>query len=212
MATTAKRRRRRNLPGDVEDQIRHFALIEWSPKQIHEKVTRKIAPEDQPSLRTVQRIVAEMTPSSADTPWEFTEATGEDGTLVMGVLNDLVRQGGHWTRSVSRAEVRWIVLIRRAAPDLPASDTWTLAKLLVLTENPKPPPFLGDDWVTSVNFFLIYAPWRSAVARAAYARAAESGWIPCSQWIGLHREGNIELIAPTAQRSGTPVLPKVVIG
>lgn len=188
MATAKKRLRGHDVSGPIQDKIRGLALARgWAAIQIREELFKDVPEAARPSLRTVQRIVKEVAPSTPSEVWTFADAAPDEPPVVMPVLNALTTSSNLAT--VSRAEVAWLMDIHRAAADLHPLAKWLLARTLVLGEGRRPPDVLASDWTASVNCFLAFAPWRSAKARRAYQQATRSGNLPCSKAINVMPDG-----------------------
>jgi hypothetical protein len=194
VTTAATRRRRRDLPGDVEDEVRKLALGDWSPPQIHLEVKRRFPKALLPSLRTVQRMVKEMTPSGPDEPWDFREASSETGPAIMAVIREVIDRTEGRESTVSKATAAWVGHISRVAPDLHPWSKYVLSRNLVLAEQPEPPAHLADEWPAAVSAFLAFAPWRSRSNRERYERAARHGDLPGLYEISVGDDGLIESI------------------
>ncbi|MHB8648121.1 MAG: hypothetical protein ACYDAR_20255 [Thermomicrobiales bacterium] len=141
------------------------------PKAIHADIEQKYG-ENTTSYRTVQRIVAELTPKDASGLWRLRDdQDGEDAALILPVVQAAIEMSAGKLRGVTVAQSRWIARLRRVAPELGERIVFYLAHVFVRAEtDPRGP-------IEDTELWLAFAPWRSDEARARYFRAVREGWI-----------------------------------
>jgi hypothetical protein len=162
MATNGDKKLRKGgsrIDGDIADQIMRLARDNWTPAQIYRELERLQREEGRfkgralPVLRTVERYVAKILPPEAGARWSMADADPEDAALVLPVLGEAILQSkGHWRRfGVELA--RWIIKVRRAAPDIP--PLWALYVAEAYRANEQ-----LDEALESLDQMLALAPWR----------------------------------------------------
>lgn len=200
-------RLRRLADGPIADTTRRLAIEhpDWSPTQVHKAIEtqygKAIEVDGVPSLRTVQRFLADFSGPDESGPWSLAEGDPDDAALVLPMLRvldddraELARHG--WgvgqSRRPTRAQAGWVVRIKRAAPDL-TDDGLILHLAAVATR--------GGWGVETVQRFLAYAPWRDdgeALAAAIHKKVVgfDVAWIgrfedPVGQRLGdLRQKGD----------------------
>jgi hypothetical protein len=140
-----------------------------------------------PNLRTIQRILRDLTPRD-DTRWSFADANEEDAGLVLPVLAAMIEESEGRRRWLTQSEARWILKIRRVDLAEPGNRlshdiTYELA-FDAASIGPEPPytvdPELKrseDGQITYIEQYLAFGPWRSVEHETRYYRAFEQGWL-----------------------------------
>ena len=174
MAHSGKsRQRRRSWPLSVLGRIKELAASELSAGAIHRKLELEASSgeagfglNDVPSRRTIHNIVAEHTLEDDSDPWELAEAEADEAALVLPVLAAIIEKTEERRSHVTQDQAKWIVRIRRAAPDLNAWMVYLIAlNYMACAEHGVPHNHL--------DAYLAFAPWRSQVDRWRYNKATE---------------------------------------
>jgi hypothetical protein len=162
MATV--RRRRRQIDADIERAIILLA-DNHTPTQIHRELERRLGKEHVPALRTVQRVMADVTPKDA-APWQLAEADPDDAAVILPVLGAVIERTEGQVRQVTRGHAEWIGRLRRADPTLPAWTAFALARIYVaqVDRGQSTAPF--DE-------LMALAPWGNP---QRYQTATRRGW------------------------------------
>jgi hypothetical protein len=143
MAT--RQRRWYKIPGPLQELIEGLATqhSSWSPKQIYDDLKcqhRYQYPEIEkyglPEIRTVERVVKEFRPPDPSGDWVSTEWPGEDAALVLEVMAEVHRS---WPKEpfpkFTKREAKLIRWVRKAAPTLPPSSCYFIARLYLVCES-----------------------------------------------------------------------------
>lgn len=171
--------RRTRLPLLIQREVENLALKGYSPKQIldylngHEKLQQTFSDylKDHPlQLRTVQRIVASLTPRDTSAPWTLKDADPGDARSILDMLAWLIEYTEGRKTTVSKAEAEWILRLAKAAPDLPAQMVWNLTRAYLLA---------GEDEakLAEIDHLVAFAPWRGKDGTARYNAALDKGWL-----------------------------------
>ena len=164
------------LHSELRDTIELLAAVGWPAPKIERVLGAAPGFRDEmPDTRTIQRYVQRVRQGSGpDEPWTRTEMAGDDAILVLDVLTTLVLRIGS-PRSITRAQARWLLWVRQAAPDLDPLAAWQVALLYLARERSSAPDYADLDAV------LALAPWRSEQARSTYLEALGEKRIPASR-------------------------------
>ena len=169
----AKQRRRRASPfGAMRDVARElFVAQSLTPAAIEETLLRRF-PEasDFPSRRAIESWVAAFRTEGGE-PWALGPGTEETAEYVLPVLQALVGHSAGRVRRIGVETARWVVVVRRAAPDLDPWRAYIVARWY-LVANAESVSTAGLD------LLLAFAPWRSASEAERYALALLDGWAP----------------------------------
>lgn len=140
-------RRRRYIDGDVEDEIRRLARVDWGASQIERELDKRGSTYKGrlPSLRSIQRIVKQETREPGD-PWSFvdTDAHTSDPVSarhILDVLAYVFEASAHRIIQITQQEAEWIVRLRSAYPEMPAEDVWMFTQRYIGA--------LQDEWPTT---------------------------------------------------------------
>lgn len=167
--------KRRYLDRTIQDEIEFRAMEGWTPIQIYEKLEMKHKNEKLegtlPSLRTVQRVVKDVTVEDRSGTWNLSDCKGEDAKLILEVISELVIQTDGKVCSLTKAEAEWIVKIRKAVPDMKLYSTWAMARLYLIQESS------GLKEFQALDNYLSFTPWRSKYHNYFYSKAISEGWI-----------------------------------
>ncbi|MDA1061658.1 MAG: hypothetical protein O2895_01915 [Chloroflexi bacterium] len=188
MAATKHGAQRERTAGRIEQAIIDFALLGFTPVQIHRELPaalRKLAESEGggswkvPSLRTVQRIAARARPADPSEPWSIEDSSPEDARVVLDFLAEVIEGTQGRIREVTREEAVWIVRLRCLAPPLSFAETLLLSALYRERRGAGKPT---DD----LDAYLAFAPWRGRGEAASYYRAFLGGVIrPAPRWLVL---------------------------
>jgi hypothetical protein len=170
MATS---KRPRYIDPIVRDHIVRLAIERpsWKPAQIEAYLRRqkKLAGRI-PTLRTVQRLVAEHRPADASGRWDFAPGAAGDARTVLRVMARVteVMEGAP---VISNAEAEWITALAAANPDLTDFGLWFLARMYRAREAAGVP-------TPDLDALLAFSPWsQGEEGWLRYRRAADAGWI-----------------------------------
>ena len=169
-----RRKRRRNFPLEVLEEIAHLAEKGVNAAQITRRLEldARFADGRLPAERTVQDIVRGLAaPRDESGRWTFNEADPDDAALILPVLAAVIQETEGRRTYFTRAQAEFIGRIRRLAPELDGFRVYRLARLYLFFEARGEP-------ARDVEAFLAFAPWRSEEQREAYQRALENEWIP----------------------------------
>jgi len=146
-----RRRGRPRVPGHIEDKIKEYALIGWTPPQIHQQLAvdfPNIKPL--PVLKTVRLIAKPYRPSKY---WNLAEADPDDAALVLPVLATAVAER-RMVLPMSAEIAGWIVRVCRAARNIPPS--WALDAALDYAWRTQ-----DKLAVDGLDLLLAFRPWES---------------------------------------------------
>jgi hypothetical protein len=150
-----------------------MAASELSAGAIHRRLELEansgeadFGPADVPSQRTIHNIVREHTPRDDTDPWALADAEADEAALILPVLAAIIEKTEERRSYLTQAQARWIVRIRRAAPDLNAWMVYLIAlNYMALAEHGLPH--------NRLDAYLAFAPWRSQENRWRYNKATE---------------------------------------
>ena len=176
---------RRHVDLEVEAKIERLALQGWSPTQIHEYLGRDQQFQGRvPVLRTVQRKVADIRSRDKSRPWTLEDAIPDEAAAVLPVLAAVIHGTKGLVKSLSTAQVSYIMKIQAACPEIPPYQLFLFASLYVNRTAAQEP-------VDDLDAFLAYQPWDED-NRASYRRAVDRGWIrPLSACFSIDGEGKV---------------------
>jgi len=177
-----QQRRRRSLDPAVLTAIHESAVLGTSAAQIHAQLVDEFG-EWVPSVRTVQDIVKEVKVHDSSDRWSLVNSDPGTVGIVLPVLAAVIRRS-KGRRFLTTAEARWVVRVRKAAPDLPAIAIYQLARLYMQRQE-------SGHSVADLDSFLAFAPWRGRAFWNSYKEAAEERWIerPILPWtFGQYRD------------------------
>ena len=168
----ATRKRARYVDGDVEDEIVTLASDAYAPKQIEGLLRNDPAFDARvPHLRTIQRIVKDAREPDTSAEWQLEMAPDAAPAVVIDVLTELVIQTDGRVSSLTVAEAKWVTALRNLAPDIPALETFRLARLYMSRRRANRPT--SND----LDAFLAFAPWRNAEQALAHQSSVDAGKI-----------------------------------
>lgn len=178
-----KRARKRSWPPAVLKRIAELVPTGASASRIHDQLENEalkgqaqFSVTEIPRLRTVQNIVADLKPRDPSGPWSLADADTDEAALVMPVWREVVDYTQGKISHLTTAEAKWIVRIRRVAPELYPNglsfwNIYLLAREYVLLIEQKKP-------TTGPDVYLAYAPWESLLAALRYEEALRKKRIP----------------------------------
>lgn len=177
----------RRFDAAVQSMAEGLALQGLTPAQIERALIEAgVAPADRPSRRTIQRLVQAVRVHDRSGPWSLGDAEGDEAPLILPVLRAYLQLSSLQARKSSRshfitkAEARWIVRIRRTAPDLHPFDVYLLARAYLGRET-------RNQVTHDLDALLAYQPWDETprsirdheyTLREAYERGVRQGTIP----------------------------------
>lgn len=174
-----RRHRRRNMNPDLEKRIVDMAGLGYSGKEIFDKMSSwdEWEPEKPVGLRTVQSVVHEVQKRDLSGPWSMADQgkdgsfvySPEDARIVLDVWADLVAAFAR-KRAFTREEAKWVLRIRKLAPDLHAWHVWDLA-LSYMTLQKK------EFSTEGLDAYLAFRPWASKNRCENYGNALREGLV-----------------------------------
>jgi hypothetical protein len=168
---------RKRVHPHVQNQIQQLALEGFTPTQIERTLQAKRQLLEKwgtnvPSLRTVQRVVREMSPKETSRPWTLDESDGLEPDTLRAVL-DVQRTVIERTRgrriSLTVAEVGWIARLHSAAPELDSWDLFWYTSLYLGR---------GKGQTVDLDSLVAFRPWRDEEAAKRYQVALDEAWVP----------------------------------
>ena len=167
--------RRYRIDGDALDAIGQLALTtDWTPAQILRDIEGKKELSDKvPNLRTVQRITKDFRAEDNSEPWSLRDSDGDEAKLILEVRRELIRYWNHPTKRIqrlSKQEARWVVKVRKAAPELDTRAVWLVALMYSLRET-------GEISTEDLDDYLAFAPWKDTQHFDEYKQWIRMGWI-----------------------------------
>ena len=173
----ANRRRRRNMDGDIEDEIREKIYLKWSGSQIHKHIEAKLKAEGKerfiPELRTVQRMIKDFSIIDKSGDWSIADSEPEDARLVLDVFADGIAQGYSSPNPPSKKFADWLIRVKRIAPDAPTPVVFFLSLLYSIAEE--------DSFIElkALDSYLAFTPWKEdRQYLRLYKRAVAKKWVP----------------------------------
>jgi len=184
-----RRRGRPHIPDEIQVEIERLAYLEVPSAEIEKRLKQKFGEAVAPSLRTIQRLVAKLTPTDPSSPWSLADAEGDDAELILPVLASVIEKTEGERQHLTRAEADWIERIRRAAPDLPPTVElfWLARDYILRTER--------EESTADIDAFLAFAPWRLGEPRQRYLNALGKEWTTPSPLLDTVAADIIELAA-----------------
>ena len=163
---------RRRISGEIQEHIEELGLKGWSATQIQESLDNDphIKEEDIPSLRTIQRVVAELKVEDNSGTWDWGESN-EDIRPVLDVLRNVVTMTEGRVNSFTNREAKLVAKVREAAPNLYGEVVYFIV-LEILRRKSK-----GAS-VHDIEGFLAFRPWENPELRRDYTETVRRKWIP----------------------------------
>lgn len=193
-----KRKGRRNWPEGVHEVAQRLYNLDPEPTwtEMHRELQRTFGKYDAPGESTLRdwKNRGLISKDEQDVPWSFSEGAPDDVALVLPILrgyliaqatllDDLQTIRGDIPfefrrKSLTRRIARWIVRIRKAAPDLPVGMAWVLAQRAQTAEMAatRMSPTPREDVVEQIQTVLALARWRDD--GALLGKAIEAGLLP----------------------------------
>jgi hypothetical protein len=126
-----------------------------------------------PDIRTIQRIVAEMSPDDDSGTWQVWDSEPYTSRLIRQVLGEVITRTDYRIPSLTKTQAEWVGKVRLVAEDMPLWLTWLTARLFanrtMRAEN-------ADD----LNAFLAFGPWQHADKTRMYLEATDAGRLPAA--------------------------------
>jgi len=182
-------RRARRIDGRIYEVLRELVVKGWNNgAEVHRELQRRFPTTAAevvpiPDLRTIQRVLCDLTPSDGGSLWSLAEAEPEDAALIVPVLAAMIEDTEGRRPSITRTEARWIAKIRRidlAEPGEPLDHitTYELAFEAAYAQSSEARALKAEDALLSyIEGFLAFAPWRSKKREQNYYSAFEKGWL-----------------------------------
>jgi hypothetical protein len=176
----------RRISPAIQARVERLAIEGASPSQIERQLARDGVPlAEQPSRRTIQRIAQAARVKDHSGPWSLADAAGDEAEVVLPILRAYLNlaslQDTRRAPYLTKAEARWIIKVRRAAPSLHAFDVYFLARAYLVREIRRQETF-------DLDALLAFTPWDETerpgphgstyTMREAYRKGIEAGFIP----------------------------------
>ncbi len=172
----AKRRRRRNMAGDVQDYIEELAMNGWGAAKIFKPLQRKLEKEGRgdelPDKRTIQRVVKDKVYPDTSGNWSIADSAAEDARLVLDVLAYSIEFSQAivvYTKYFSKEQAEWIIRLKKAAPDAPPRLIILLMHLYMSRK------VEGINDKTDLDGYLALTPWKDRDCLRRYKRVVATG-------------------------------------
>lgn len=168
-----KRKRRRasqfGLMRDVARQL--FVAQGLTPAAIEGALFHRF-PEasDFPSRRAIESWVAAFRTEGGE-PWTLAPGTEETAEYVLPVLQAVVARSEGRVQTIGVETARWVVVVRRAAPDLDPWRAYLVARWYLAA-------IAGGVSTVGLDLLLSYAPWRGDSEAERYAQLLNNGRVP----------------------------------
>lgn len=138
----------------VQRRVQELAWSGYSPSAIHRELfPAGLGSPDFVTLKTIQRMVRDVTVIDSSGPWSLLDPNGpEDARLILDLVDMWIGRRSDWP---SKNLVGYIVRVRSVAPDVPGRWAHSLGRSYqLLASREKPDTRLLD-------FTLGAAPWKS---------------------------------------------------
>jgi len=202
------RHRRRNMSPELQKRIEEKAASGYSATDIYRELVES-GPENLPKLRTVQNVVKAKELPDESGPWSVANKdkygafldTPEDARIILDVLADVIIQSGR-KRAFTMNEAKWVLRIRKLAPDISCGSVWDLARSYMVAEN-------KEDPTEATDAYLAFKPWMSKNRLEHYEYALKVGYIkedPDRPWelARMKRDMESHQALPTSALDGDP--------
>ena len=147
------------------EAVQRLAIKGRTPKEIERelRVDEGIAGLDVPTLRTIQRMVADITPDDPTGPWTLADAAGEDAEKILPGLREAIELG----KTLTKQEAEWVLKISLAAPEIDSAELYRLARVYRWRLHVGMP-------IDDLDAYLAYRPWMGREEREAWRAALEA--------------------------------------
>lgn len=178
----------RRINPKVQARIERLAVEGLTPAQIERRlIDEGIHIAEQPSRRTLQRIVQAARIKDTSGAWSLADAEGDEAEVILPVLRAYLNLVSLNDRArdlfLTKAEAKWIVKVRRAAPSLHVFDVYFLARAYLVRESRRQETF-------DLDALLAFEPWDKTPRTRAdgsaytmqetYEKGVKGGWIPAA--------------------------------
>jgi hypothetical protein len=160
----------RRMDREVRDAIEALILEGYSAAQAYRELSQRWAPPRLPTLRTVQRVAAQLQRPDRSGTWTLNNVPAEEARVVLDVLRSAIEETEGRVEGLTIAESEQIVRLHHAAPDLEAAMLWRLARLYMARE-------ARGEGTADLDCLLAFRPWSEPGGWQRYFRAVRSGWI-----------------------------------
>lgn len=196
---------RRRFSDEVMAIVEEGAIKGLSVADIERALTAaRIHPASQPARRTIQKIVHDAVTLDRSGPWVLADTDGDDARLILGSLRAVTllefapETAVNSILRLTKAEARWIVRVRRAAPTLPPMYAWFMARLYVARE-------AREQSTRDLDALLAFLPASEGEEpdAAGYEKAIHEGRIPAAPaffTIALMNLRDLSIYIPTEQQ------------
>jgi hypothetical protein len=180
----------RRIDTEAQSIVEGLAMEGRTAGQIQRELIKAgVRAADRPSLRTIQRIVHDMRLQDRSGPWSLSDATGDEAGLILPVLRAylnltaLREVKSERDLFITKAEARWIVRVRRAAPNIHPFDVYRLTRAYLAREERGLPTY-------DLDAMLAFTPWDTSprhdsrgveyTMREVYEKGVRGGTIPAA--------------------------------
>lgn len=166
--------RRRNIDGDLQDQIEVLARRGWTPAQIDKHLDKKIKEggKDPPDIRTIRGIVKDVQSSDTSGRWSIIDSEPENARTILDFLAGCTDDYPSPIGTLSKAEAEWVVRLSKAAPGASSRIIATLMHLYMSRQA------RGIADVSDLDGYLAFRPWESSDKLRLYKRAVVLDIVP----------------------------------
>lgn len=196
-------------PIDAHWRDRVRTLAQNEPRLRSVKIARLLEQEaadlgrdDYPSEKSVRNIIKDHHQQPEEEQrtydaWTLSEKTSADARVVLDVLTEITARTKGKTYFITRNEAKWILAVAAVAPDLPAFETYILARAYLLASEK------GDhDSLAALTLILAFKPWQGEDAKRRYFDMTKYEGIAGTA-LGHHLENRVMAFAT---KMGTPTI------
>jgi hypothetical protein len=163
---------RRRIDGSVQAAIEEKAVDRWTPAQIRRWLAKEPMYEGRlPTLRTVERIVRDVTPRDDSEDWSLGDTDIDNDGQVLYLIRETILRTSGTVSWFSKALADWVFRVERVAPGLRSHAIYYLATSYLRAKQ-------TDSPAREYDAFLAFRPWETSSALQRYEKAILDGWIP----------------------------------
>ena len=187
MATGPARRRRRRQFRDVESTISDLARLRFTPPEIHERLLAELGAADAPSLRTVQRIVRDLSiPDYPDESWTLADSSDDEARAALEAFVELGPYSGSMHGSMAKERtgraallerrwVFWLARLKNVVPGIPFNVASSFASQYTYRED-------RNEDTEDLDYALAWAPTRPETTAEFLVRVVNHAKVHREVW------------------------------